>query len=707
MFILTNISKKLTIRTKLIIAFSGACLAVFIIGVTAIWSMSITDGYIDEIVHKINPINEKTFEIEKSVVQASQSLGFYLLSKDEVYRVDTDNNLMNSHALLQELIGMPGIQNDSESLTKLTLIQQDLNKLSGYRDVAYKVTASDKDNMPGLKFSNKLVEPISYEIFKLLTHSDQIDSLTVYEIDDVKSLINFWFLIENRLHNFLAFRGADSITQLNQHLSSSMAILESYRPEQEPMTSEEVGTQQNQSMFVRLYELQNVFEERLETLVSLHSSNKWRKDTFLIKSKVGPLVEKIKINLHELTSLQKQHQSELFLKLAERSNTTRYELIVLMLMSMVATGFFSLVFIKLILGKLNKAISAMDDIGEHGNLDRHLEDSDNDEMSLLAKGFNKFVVKIKGVIDLVNSSSTGLANEALLMSEMSDNAKDGVMRQQSEISEVAQAINDMSGIMDGISTDAGLAANAAEQASECAINGHEIVTVSIESTNKLAADVELTQGVIQKLVSEIDDIGSVLEVIKGITDQTNLLALNAAIEAARAGESGRGFAVVADEVRTLSQRTQQETQGIHAKIERLQTEAKSAVNAIEKGKKTAEQNVELVASAGEALKSITQSVETITEMSQKIASTVEAQSHNSTTINSNMVSISQIAAETADVVINASKSNHELSLMAGQLRGMVEQFLFNDVSQVNEDNNDFATTDKNQSINDAVDDALF
>ena len=205
-----------------------------------------------------------------------------------------------------------------------------------------------------------------------------------------------------------------------------------------------------------------------------------------------------------------------------------------------------------------------------------------------------------------------------------------------------------------------------------------MVSTTITAIDDLANEVEDVSVIIERLANESRNIESVLSTIRAISEQTNLLALNAAIEAARAGEAGRGFSVVADEVRSLSLRIQRETEDIQKKIAQLHKEAEGAVSAMLKGRDKAHKTVEHARRTGEALKGITSSVGTINDMNAKIASAIETQTDNAGRIKNNIVSISEISSESATSAGNASKFAHEMSLMAFQLQGLVQNFLLTD-----------------------------
>ncbi|TNF32759.1 MAG: methyl-accepting chemotaxis protein [Gammaproteobacteria bacterium] len=321
------------------------------------------------------------------------------------------------------------------------------------------------------------------------------------------------------------------------------------------------------------------------------------------------------------------------------------------------------------------AVEAMNEIAAgEGDLTKRLDDSGNNEISRLAGAFNHFAEKVRQMVSHVSASTAQLAAAAEEVSAITEETNRGVQQQQTETTQVVTAMNEMAATVQEVARHANEAASAATNADTASADGKKVVINTMKAIEDLSAEINSAASVISKLETDSENIGSVLDVIKGIAEQTNLLALNAAIEAARAGEQGRGFAVVADEVRTLASKTQQSTQEIQGMIEQLQSGARSAVKVMSESITRAEESVSKAAHAGSALESITRAVSQIRDMNAQIATAAEEQSAVAEEINRNIVSINDVVDQTAEGSRQTSIASGELARLAVQLQQLVGQF---------------------------------
>ena len=333
-------------------------------------------------------------------------------------------------------------------------------------------------------------------------------------------------------------------------------------------------------------------------------------------------------------------------------------------------------FYKSLMTSINRIKSSVRAISD-GDYTTEVKLAAQDEMQQIASDMNIMIEKTNALVGQVMSA----ANQVVITSEESVTAstetQDGVNKQNMELELVATAMNEMSATVHEVANNAASAAEATRNAETQANSGRTVVNQTIQSINDLSSEMEQASNIIKKLEEDSENIGTVLDVIKGIAEQTNLLALNAAIEAARAGEQGRGFAVVADEVRTLASRTQDSTEEINTMIEKLQQGSRTAVKAMDVGMEQTQKTVSHAAEAGSTLESITKAVDHITMMTEQIASAAEEQSSVAEEINRNVVNVRDVAVQTADNANKTTTNSGTLKNVASQLQGLVAEFKVN------------------------------
>ncbi len=321
-------------------------------------------------------------------------------------------------------------------------------------------------------------------------------------------------------------------------------------------------------------------------------------------------------------------------------------------------------------GRLMGAASGLAD----GNLAMRVDIRGGCELSQVGQAFNKMAEDFSATLSQVQQASTKVVGNSADVADTSKLVAQASRHQAEQAADASASADRLKLAINALVARSEEAAGAAEETSELAIQGQQVVNQAVSGIRDIATTFGASARLVDALGQRSDQIGAIVAVIKDIADQTNLLALNAAIEAARAGEQGRGFAVVADEVRKLAERTTNATSEISTMIASIQGETREAVVNMEAGGRQVDTGLQLAEQAGQALERINASISSVAAAIRETAAATHEQATTSQDISGRVDSIASMATENSAAVGGTTEAMDGLKQLAENLQQLVSRF---------------------------------
>jgi len=407
-----DILSNLSIRRKIWFGFGGLLALLSTVGVITYVSLSSNERKVVHLVEEVQPTVVLSMKLVDQMDRASASLGFYLLSKEEIHKNDYINSLTDISQSATELQQRMVVKDSVKASRLINEVKEKIIKLSAYKTQMLEYAVNDAANVPAIEFASVEVNPRVQNMMQWL------QEILLYEEDEPATDKRKLFAIEianlrhkllsavNELRLYMAFRQKTQIDNYKSYrdlIEADVKRLDKY--DEEFLTFEQYDAVEKFKQTYAEYFVAG------ENLIKIHQGDDWRKDAYIIRTELAPLTLSIQERLTELVEILFKNSLDESKALANQVVQTQ-----IIVIGLIFIGFISAVLVGLFLTR--EIISPIDILKGSaaelagGNLDKDIDVSRKDELGALAISFSNMRDSIRKKIDdlrILNNTGNDLA----------------------------------------------------------------------------------------------------------------------------------------------------------------------------------------------------------------------------------------------------------------------------------------------------------
>lgn len=381
------------LRSKLLAGFAVLLGILFLASLLIRLRLIEVSGEINTVVSEQRPVAVVSAMLESRLDDMIAALSLYMSVRDEAYASDFRSKLADALNISNLLQGNDVVAGEPRYSELLESVGTDLEKLKDLGEQLIRLSSSDETTYPGLAYANKNLNPINRDILQLLSQMQQ-------ELPDddnnhdmyrrISDLRYDWINVISGVRAYLAYHSDRVLHDVGIYFSAA-------RENARDLASMVDGMQLEQADALRqLVSGMEQFEHRWQRLQGIHTSDGWRADSHLMKTRIAPLLKTVKTHLGEFTHEQNIVMNTVASQLMQDSRDMTYLVTVFMICGVVVSIVMSWGISRVVVTPIRQAADAMEGIASgDADLTKGLNVEGNDEVALLARSFNTFVEKAR------------------------------------------------------------------------------------------------------------------------------------------------------------------------------------------------------------------------------------------------------------------------------------------------------------------------